>query len=139
MPLFSGSMSKNGPTIDGTYHPLVYPARLHSGCGNHAYSTHIGRIGWWRQSAAATAADLPALAPRGTRLISGPLVRGAFLVCSASALAGDFTLLLRRHRCKATALFSNSVHSTPPRLRRDFTALVARYYRASTRFARAGG
>jgi hypothetical protein len=32
-------------------------------------------------------------------------------VGSAATLAGDFPLLLRRHRCKATPLFSNSVHS----------------------------
>src|SRR5687767_9079338 len=118
---------------------LVYSPRLHSGCGNHAYGTHIGWIGWWRQSSPTTATDLPALAPCSTGLVGGPLVGGAFLMRSASTLAGDFTLLLRRHRRKATALFSNSVHSTPPRLRRDLTAWLLGLLPCSTRFASGGG
>ena len=80
---------------------------------------HIGWIWSGHESTASTATDLPAFAAGGTRLISGPLVGGALLVRGASTLAGDFPLLLRRHRRKATALFSNSVHSTPPRQRRD--------------------
>jgi hypothetical protein len=40
-------------------------------------------------------------------------MRGAFLMRCPSALAGDFPLLLRRHRRKPAALFPFTSRSTP--------------------------
>ena len=97
--------------VEKTGRVLVYSPRLHSGCGNRANITHIGRRPRWHQTTAATTTDLPALASRGTGFISCPLVGGAFFMGSAAAFAGDFTLFFGGHRGKAPAFpaFSTQV------------------------------
>ncbi len=60
---------------------------------------------------ASAAADQATLAAGLPSLVPGPLVRGAPLVGSTSALAGDLTLLGAIHRGEAAALvFSDLSH-----------------------------
>src|SRR5438034_410297 len=67
------------------------------------------------QPASAAATDLPALAPGGARLVGCPFVGRALFMSSATTLAGDLTLLFRRHRRKASTLFPlTCIHATPP-------------------------
>src|SRR3954468_5536499 len=53
------------------------------------------------EPAPSAAAHLTALAAGVSGLVGGPFVSRPFLVRRAAALAGDFALLLGRHRCKS--------------------------------------
>src|SRR3712207_3149344 len=92
--------------------PLVRLTWLYAGRWSRSCIHILCRIR--RETAAAAAADLTALATGLTRLVGRPLVSGALFMRRAAALAGDLTLLLWRHRRKTATFFSYSVHSTPP-------------------------
>ena len=60
------------------------------------------------ETAAAAAADLPALAAGRSRFLGRPLVSRPLLMGGAPALARDLTLLLRRHRGEPAAFLAFS-------------------------------
>src|SRR5262245_46292593 len=64
------------------------------------------------KSTTPAAADLTTFASGRARFVRRPFVRGPFFVCSAAALAGDFTLLVNRHRSESSAFLAYSVHGS---------------------------
>jgi hypothetical protein len=66
-------------------------------------------LGRFHQPAAATAADLAALAPGVAGFVGRPFVCSPLLVCGAPALAGDLALFLRGHRSEPAAFLALSV------------------------------
>jgi len=72
---------------------------------------HILLRGNRYESTTAAPAALAALAASGPGFIRRPLVRRAFLVGGATALAGDLALLLATHRSKSATFLARSVHN----------------------------
>src|SRR5687768_7232332 len=79
---------------------------------SRSYIIHVAS-GRDDEFAAAAATDLATLTSGLSGFIGGPLVRRPFFVRGTPPLAGDFTLLVWRHRSKSSAFFA-SVHGTPP-------------------------